>query len=174
MEREPFRFGTTITHKRLLEVLTYDPTTGEFTANINRGPLKAGQKLGNPHKDGYVRLMIDRKEYLGHRLAWLYMTGEWPNGELDHKNRIRSDNRWENLRLATGHGNWQNIVLPKSNTSGAKGICYDKSHGRWKVQIGHNGQRISLGYYSDLEDAKQVRAEAAYRLYGEFVNPLSP
>lgn len=97
-----------LTHARLLELVHYDPESGIFRAARNRfGGIRAGQVLGSDNGNGHLQAMIDFRKYLLHRLAWFYMTGAFPPGHLvvDHVNRVRSDNRWQNLRLATRSAN---------------------------------------------------------------------
>src|ERR1700674_1345685 len=103
--------------ERLRAVLLYDPETGVFTRRINRGKWKAGAQVGWLRPDGYIGIGLDYHEYLAHRLAWLYVTGEWPI-DVDHENTCRSDNRWDNLREASRSQNMRNMKRTKANTSG--------------------------------------------------------
>ena len=90
--------------------LRYDPETGQFTRLRHRyGRTTDGAKLGSPKAPGgYLRIGICDKLYLAHRLAYLYMTGEWPPEEVDHVNMVRGDNRWANLRAASRRMNLAN------------------------------------------------------------------
>lgn len=84
-------------HKRLKELLHYDPDTGLFTWLTDRGRAKQGDAAGN-HVNGYLRVRIHRKDYLLHRLAWLYVHGAFPTHQIDHINGVKDDNRIDNLR----------------------------------------------------------------------------
>lgn len=80
-------------------MLHYDPETGTFTWLIDRSiRAYAGEVAGYTDKRGYVGISVDNVDYRASRLAWLYMTGEWPKRQVDHKNKIRGDNSWNNLR----------------------------------------------------------------------------
>lgn len=121
-EREP-----ALSHDRVRKVLAYDAVTGIFTRRIAIGNQKIGSVAGWLCKNGYVYVDIDGKRYLGQRLAFLYMTGSFPPSQADHKNGIRSDNRWDNLRTATPKQNAQNVKHHRDNRSGFKGISFHTS-----------------------------------------------
>ncbi len=159
-----------LTHERLLELLTYDKLTGHFTWNVIRGPARAGSRAGTLHHLGYIRIDIDGKKYMASRLAWLYVTGKWPSDNIDHINRKRDDNRYVNLRLATGSQNQGNVGLRKNNTSGFPGVCWYKRKKKYRVQMWENGKRKSLGYFSTAEEAYKVYAERHRLKFGEFSN----
>ena len=99
-----------LTAEWLRAVLDYDPKTGLFHWRIDRGGRKAriGALAGSFDATGYIQIMIDGKNYKAHRLAWLYVTGNWPIGDIDHLNGERANNRWSNLREATKSINQQN------------------------------------------------------------------
>lgn len=93
-----------LTAERLRELLSYDPETGWFTWRVTRssnGRADAGSRAGALRSDGYRHVTVDQHKYKEHRLAWLYMTGKWPEADLDHKNNTRDDNRFSNLRAAS-------------------------------------------------------------------------
>lgn len=90
-----------ITIERLKELVRYEPTTGKFINLVRRGCNGVGVICGTIDGHGYISIMLDRKYYAGHVLAWFYVTGKWPEMGIDHENRIRHDNTWANLRLAT-------------------------------------------------------------------------
>jgi hypothetical protein len=87
-----------LTAERLRKRLRYDAETGLFTRRVGSGHAHAGDMAGSVHSTGYVRICIDGGRYTAHRLAWLYVHGVWPSGQIDHINRNRSDNRIANLR----------------------------------------------------------------------------
>lgn len=103
-----------LTQARLQELMTYDPETGIFTRIKPAGPKKAGSTVGWLDVDhGYMRCSVDHVIYQQHRLAWLYMTGEWPPAQIDHIDRNRSNNRWSNLRCVTSQQNAFNRGNPR-------------------------------------------------------------
>ena len=142
-----------LTHERLKELLTYDPRTGVFTWNITISRCKQGRIAGTRDKDGYTIIKIDRKCHKAHRLAYFYMTREWPRGIMDHINRNRSDNRWVNLRPVTEPLNLINKSEFKNNTSGVKGVHWDKSKGKWVAKIGNHHKAC----FDTFEDAVKAR-----------------
>jgi len=109
-------------------------------------------------------------KHLAHRLAWLYMTGSWPNSDIDHEDRDRSNNAWRNLRLATKQQNARNRTITSNNTSGVKGVSWDKEKQRFQARLGCSGKNIHVGYFSTLAEAATARHAAATEAYGEFAN----
>ena len=118
---------------RLKELVDYDSETGIFTWKPRKWAYgaKAGTEAGWRDWKGYVIITLDRVNYRAHRLAWLYMTGEWPSQDVDHKDRNKANNRWINLREATRSQNMGNQSLRDCNTSGVKGVSWDKKTGKW-------------------------------------------
>lgn len=169
---------TLLTHERLLELVRFDPGAGVFTslADWGRwGRKKAGRVLSVKSVNGYVRVCLPGGQtYLAHRLAWFYMTGAWPELQIDHKNRDRTDNRWENLRQATTSQNSHNAGMPCTNTSGVKGVSWSKQHRKWhaylKCKEVFGNRRLTLGLFSELRDAAHSVNEARIRYHGEFAN----
>lgn len=155
-----------LAHERLRELLDYDPDTGIFRWRISRGPRKAGAVAGCV--GSYVQVMVDRKNYKAHRLAWFWMTGEWPPAEIDHKNGSGADNRFEVIRPATSSQNKMNRRLSSQNSSGFKGAFLDKRDGRWYSRISVNRRLIHLGRFDTAEEAHAAYAAAARQAYGEF------
>jgi hypothetical protein len=91
----------TLTVERLRELLTYDPETGELRWRVTRRRAAKGSLAGTLNRNGYRNIEVEQRCYKAHRLAWLYVTGEWPKETIDHINCKRDDNRWANLRQAT-------------------------------------------------------------------------
>ena len=157
-----------LTVNRLQYLLDYDPLTGVFVNRTNRGGrCRVGQVAGTLDADGYLRIMVDGKLYRAHRLAWLYVHGEFPPDQLDHANRVRSDNRIDNLRPATRQQNAVNSFRA-DNTSGRKGVTWSNKCEKWLVQIRVNGKRHNLGHYNDIEEASACYQNIARILHGEF------
>jgi len=150
----------------LKEMLYYNPETGLFTWLVSKkGHIKAGDIAGYIHSSGYRIICINGKRYRAHRLAWLYMTGAWPECQIDHDNQIRSDNRFLNLKEATNEQNAKNCKRRVDNTSGVTGVWFHKQVGKWCSEIFVKGKKISLGVYENINDAIAVR-ETANILYG--------
>ena len=158
-----------LTLARLLEVLHYDPQTGFFTWTTNlNGHARTGRKAGW-NQYSYIKIQIDGKSYPAHRLAWLYMTGEWPTHEIDHINGDPSDNRWSNLREATHQQNMCNRTrLNRRNKSGVQGVYLSKKTGKYHPYANCDGKMIYLGSYACLGRAISVRQAAKYAFYGAF------
>lgn len=119
-----------------------------------------GLQVGSFDVHGYGQVNFKRTVYKEHRLVWLFVTGEWPDGQIDHINHDRRDNRFENLRIVTNQENHFNRPLQKTNKSGVPGVWFDKRVGMYKTYINVNGKRINLGYFDDKEKAISVRLAA--------------
>lgn len=149
-----------LSQKELKKLLHYDPDTGVFTRLVttsNRS--KAGAIAGSP-SNGYSSIRINYKLYYAHRLAWLYMTGAFPEDHIDHINHIRTDNRWANLRDVTQAENGKNQPKINTNTSGVTGVCWHKAANKWTAYVHTKEKRKSLGYFSDKFDAICARKSA--------------
>jgi hypothetical protein len=164
-----------ITQADLKALLHYDPETGVFTwAKYRNCFARAGQKAGYQRADGYLVFTLSgHGQFLGHRLAWLYVTGAWPDEMIDHVNGDPSDTRFVNLRPATRSQNMMNMALPPSNTSGVKGVSWNRRHQRWEAYITLNRKQMKLGTYRELTDAAQARKAAEQRLFGEFARGVA-
>jgi len=103
-----------------------------------------------------------------HMLAWLIVYGEWPNGQIDHINGDRLDNRIKNLRVVTQQQNAFNRVLYKNNSSGVKGVSWSIAQQAWHAQIRVTGKRIHLGFFKSKNDAANAYAAASAKFHGEF------
>ncbi len=137
---------------------SYNPDTGVFTRICASGGAKVGDTPG-PGSEGYVRIRLCGKTFGAHRLAWLWVHGELPDGEIDHRNGIKSDNRIENLRDVSHEINTANLVAPQSNnTSGHLGVTRHK--GRWRAQISVNGKMRYVGLFATAEAAHQAYLSA--------------
>lgn len=159
-----------LTQERLKTLVSYDPETGVFSNLVARPNLPFGAHVGWASGNGYRSASIDGVTYRLNRLAWLYMTGEWPpeGYMVDHANRDRTDDRWANLRLANPSQNSANAQLSKRNSSGHKGIYWYARHGKWNAQIRVNRRLLSLGYFNTIDAAVSARKAAEQRYFGEF------
>lgn len=158
-----------LTAEQLRDVLNYDPATGIFTwKKMNRRHWLLGTVAGCPHSRGYVKIFVKGHTYFAHRLAWLYVRGEWPPEEVDHINGDRSDNRISNLRLATRSQNRANTFLRTDNTSGIKGVSMHSTSKRWRARVYRNGVETHLGFFNTKEEAAEAYRVAALESFGQF------
>jgi hypothetical protein len=159
-----------ITASELKELVIYSSETGEFVSRVDRSSrARAGRKIGTILPNGYVHIMINGRFYKGHRLAWLYMTGEWPAEQIDHVNGERSDNRWSNLRHCSASQNSFNRKKYRNNSTSVTGVYWHKRSQRWTASIDVSRKRISLGYFDSIDDAGRSRREAERKYFGDFV-----
>ena len=139
---------------RLKEVLDYDQFTGLFTwrlSNSNR-KLARSNAGGGVNSHGYMQINIDNLQYKSHRLAWFYMTGEWPD-QIDHMNGIRTDNRFSNLRsVCIQYNNHNQRKAHSNNSTGFLGVV-PKSNGKFVAEIRVNGKKKHIGTFKTAEDA---------------------
>jgi hypothetical protein len=164
-----------ITAEFVRTILSYDPQTGLFTHLYRPDRDRpwngryAGKIAGNPFTTNrYVVIHINGVLRAAHRLAWLWMTGEWPEELIDHADGVKSNNKWCNLRKATCSQNVANSAVKSNNSSGYKGVHFVKSRGNWCSQIMVNGVRITLGSFPTAELAHKKYCEKAAELNGEF------
>lgn len=157
-----------ISAEKVRRLLDYDPTTGVFRWRVSRGQLKAGSIAGAFDSFGHRQIRINRRKYLAHRLAWLYVTGAWPDGDLDHEDLDPANNRFANLRLATPAQNQHNRALQKNNTSGFKGVSFRRRTGNWSAYIGINWKKQHLGCFSSPEAAHEAYVKASRKLHGNY------
>jgi hypothetical protein len=165
------------TFERVNALLSYDAATGVFIwrvrpetygQTIGTNVKFAGRVAGGFNSRGYRQIPINAKPIVAHRIAWLLVTGEWPDREIDHINGIKDDNRFENLRLATRAQNASNKGRTSRNTSGFKGVQWDSRNKKWRALITVNNRQIFLGRHNDIEAAKAAYANAAIKYHGEF------
>lgn len=145
-----------VTAERLREKLRYEPETGVFNWR------SSGDVAGHSGKR-YWYIKVDNVKYYAHRLAWLYMTGEWPEHGIDHIDGDRYNNRFSNLRDIPQGENVRNSSLRSDNTSGLRGVC---ARGRrWVAAIGVNRKTVTLGSFATKEEAGAAYLAARARLF---------
>lgn len=159
-----------ITQELLKQYLHYCPETGVFTWIGRLKRVTVGKTAGTPNGNGYLRIRIFRVLYHAHRLAWLYVYGEFSKLNIDHINGNKSDNRIENLRESTMAQNLKNFGKPRDNKSGFKGVHFDKARNKWLAQARLNGKSFHLGRYDSAIDASHAYNEFAKRHHGEFLH----
>lgn len=152
------------------EHFSYDESTGLFTRRKKSkfGKKPIGSVAGFVGSYGYWVLSISGRQFHAHRLAWMHYYGVLPKHEIDHINGIRTDNRIANLREASDLQNGANRGLNKNNTSGIRGVHWDKYAGKWRADIKFCGKKRNLGNYDCLIDAVAARIKAESEFFGEF------
>lgn len=185
MTTEDERFNTApCSHDFLKSCLRYNADSGELiwldrpassfaneAAHKNFAKRFVGKVAGAVNSSGYVNIDFCRKKQKAHRLVWFYVTGEWPQKQIDHINLTRSDNRFENLRECSYQQNQANTLLRQINTSGFKGVSLCKVTQRWRARIRINGKVKCLGRYSSRDEAHKAYADASNSAHGEFSKP---
>lgn len=158
-----------LTANRLRELLDYEPETGVLTWRVLRSNIHKGSIAGFAHRAiGYRVIRIDGQKYLAHRLAWLHVTGRWPEGDIDHSNRDGFDNRFANLREASRSQNAGNQKRRVTNRSGFKGVARIAGREKWQGKICVRGKQIYLGLFDTPEAAHAAYCAAAEKHFGEF------
>lgn len=160
-----------ITQELLKELFNYDQESGIFTRKVNRAnnKVKSGDVVGVISSCGYLYVGIGHKRYFLHRLAWLYVYGSFPIGHIDHINRAPADNRISNLRVATNQQNAFNTKIRSDNSSGHKGVHWNKLSNNWRVRACLNQKHISLGCYKIKEDAIKAYKDFIETHHGDFI-----
>lgn len=153
-----------LTAERLREVLGYDPETGLFRWRVRTSNVKVGDVAGCMRKDGYLIISINGRLHQAHRLAWLYVNGEWPPAEIDHIDGRRDFNAIANLREATHAENMHNRRKPQANnTTGYLGVS--RYCGKFRALITLDRKLKHLGYFDTPEEAHAAYLEAKRRLH---------
>jgi hypothetical protein len=152
--------------KELLNIFEYDPFSGILKWKISRSNMIKGSVVGCMHQSGYKILTLQSKSYRLHRIIWIMLFGNIPNGfYIDHINGNKIDNRLENLRLATNNQNQQNRPAPKNNSSGYRGVTWHKQMKQWMARICHNNKRTTIGFFDTAEDAYEAYKKEAKKLF---------
>lgn len=155
-------FKTSLNAEQVREMFDYNPATGIFLwkspTNPNSTPI--GSIAGSANANGYHSILIFRSRYLAHRLAWLYMTGEWPTALIDHIDGNRQNNAFSNLREATDAHNNQNRK--------ADGYSFSERDQIYRAKICVNGQTIHLGMFQTADEARAAYIDANKKYFGEF------
>ena len=146
-----------MTHDELKQLFDYNPDTGVLTWKLRRRGRngRPGTVAGSLHSSGYIYVKAFEKSYKAHRLIWCYVYGDWPTMQIDHINRVKTDNRLSNLRLATPSENSRNRGVTLNLNPG---ITWDASRSKWRVQIRVGGRNKSIGRFDSLEAAKAALA----------------
>lgn len=156
--------------ERLREVFSIEPSDGRLLRRIATRKCVVGEEAGYPNNIGYRQVAIDGRIYSVHRVAWSLYHGSDPEGEVDHINGNRSDNRKENLRLATSAENNQNRRLSSRNKTGVKGVFRVKwaAGERWRVSVGHSCGRYYITHFECFGRAVKHANEMRAKLHQNF------
>jgi hypothetical protein len=157
------------TAARVREIFDYDPISGELiwkVATSSKNPV--GSIAGTIAGTGYRLVTVDSARFLAHRIVWLWNYGVMPPGDIDHINRDKSDNRIENLRIATRPQNNSNSKRRRDNSSGYTGVTWHAQSGKWRALIHVNKKQKHLGLFSTPEEAYAAYCVAAKAVFGEF------
>lgn len=156
-----------LTQEQLKAKYSYDNLTGIFKN-------KYGKIVGNKNSRGYIRIYVNNTEHKAHRLAWLYVYGKFPDNFIDHINLDKSDNRISNLREATNKQNNYNVGISKRNTSGFKGVNYNKRICKWVAQASINNKNKYLGAFDTAEQASMAYLNFIKPIHGEYIFNMTP
>lgn len=171
-----------ITQEYLKEALSYDKETGIFKWRLDRpeshfkdwrgkngfySNINENLIAGSPSRPSkrnptsYIVIGLNGKNYKAHRLAWLYVYGEWPEEDIDHIDLNTKNNAISNLRLSINKLNHKNRSKYSNNSSGVVGVSFHKKTGKWQAEGQEivDGKRIRhyLGLFKTLEDAAEAR-----------------
>ena len=155
-----------LTQEKLKELLNYDPDTGVFTWAKTRNGVSLGKKAGGVSGKGYIAIYINGRNYLAHRLAWLYCFGVFPD-QIDHINQDKTDNRICNLQTCDTITNNRNRSINRRSKTQIHGVRYKSN--RWEVSIGIDARHKYLGRFTDFFDACCCRKSAEHKC-GYIVN----
>lgn len=159
-----------LTQDLIKTLLNYDAETGVFTWKVKAARNVNIGDVAGFYRNGYCHITIKSKSYLAHRLAWLYVNGKLPDNLIDHKDLNPSNNRIDNLRLATYQQNNLNHGVNNRNILGVRGVCYVAHARKYKARAVFNGVNHYLGYHDTIEQASAAYQAFAKEHHGEFYN----
>lgn len=157
-----------LTAGRLKELFAYNAETGIFKRRVRTSNAVGAGDIAGSLSDGYLRICIDGQSYKAHRLAWYYVHGTWPSGQLDHINGNRSDNRIANLREATQSEQNANAGRRSDNTTGYRGVSFHKASGKYTARVMRGGKLVYASYHDAPEDAATAYRAASLAHHGKF------
>jgi hypothetical protein len=155
-----------LTVERLRELLIYDKDSGEFVRRTSTAPNARAGDVAGTNSNGYIVIGIDGVLHAAHRLAWMYVTGDWPAGEVDHKDGRKSNNRWDNLRDVSHQTNARHQLRPsKRNRAGFLGATWIASRNKWRAQVTVNRKTIFVGQFDTAQEAHTAYLAAKAKLH---------
>jgi hypothetical protein len=168
-------FKTSVSADQVRALLNYDPETGVFTWRPRENPSQSnwnerwsGKRAGTKSSFGYRDICLNSAVYKEHRLAFLWMTGRWPEADIDHVDMNRDNNAWLNLREASRSQNHGNRKVRRDSATGVKGVYYDKKLNKYVAYIKLTGGKKHLGCFVNQSDAAAEYAKNARSLFGDF------
>lgn len=154
---------------RLRELFTLDAATGKLYWKVATSTrVRVGDEVGSRTDNGYLATSADKARLLVHRVVFAMHHGAWPAEEIDHIDGTKDNNAVSNLREASSSQNKQNTVARSTSTTGVKGVSWYPPTNKWQARITVHGKCKSLGYFYNIEDAKQAYATAVIQYHGEF------
>lgn len=158
-----------LTQDKLRELLEYCPYTGVFTWKVDSKSAAGLKPVAGYPSQGYIRIHTYGGNYWAHRLVWLYVFGYFPDSDIEHINGVRDDNRLKNLRLATRSRNMQNTSKHRDNSSGYKGVDWNKKKGKWRGRVSCLGRTYQC-MADDINVCIAFVHDVRVSLHGEFAN----
>lgn len=160
----PETYGIKPTQALVKQLFTYSPESGLLVWKT--GPRKGHVAGSRAHE--YLQVFVDGTNYYVHRIAWLWMTGDWPDGVIDHIDQNKRNNSFANLRPATQAENMRNQPPRKRNASGHIGVRFNTKTRRWSARLMLNYKEVSLGFFNTREEAIAARLAGERKYYGKF------
>lgn len=157
-----------LTYERASELLSYDPITGALTWRVAVCNVKAGDVAGSVDSKGYVGVQVGGRKYSAHRLAWLLMTGAWPTEQVDHRDGVKTNNRWSNLRDVSASVNQQNVRTPRKRSGDLPlGVRHlpRLAKNPFAATIRVSGKNLHLGCYPTSGAAHAAYVEAKRQMH---------
>lgn len=149
----------------------YFPETGLILRLIGRGTAKAGSlAFSTPNGRGYLCGGHRSAQFMAHRVAWLLMTGKFPEADIDHIDGDGTNNKWSNLREASRTENMCNRRRNATSATGYKGVSWHTKKSKFRAVIGFKRKSRHVGYFDTAEDAHRAYVEAAKQIHREFAN----
>lgn len=159
-----------ITQSQLKDNFHYRNDIGRFVWKVAKGWVKPGRIAGTVNGDnGYRYIKLNGVHYLEHRMVWLYVHGRLPEGEIDHINGDKKDNRIVNLRQCTRSQNEINKGLSRVNTSGCKGVSWHAQSKKWRARLKVNKKEVHLGTFENKSDAERAYKLFLQNTHGDFL-----
>ncbi len=132
------------------------------------GKIAIGQKVGTLTKTGYIKVSINHKRHPVHKIIWIMLNGEIPEGmTITHLDKNKTNNKIENLMLCKFSETYFGKRIYSNNTSGYKGVYWDEATQKWRAAIGYKGRKFALGYFESKEKAYAAYCKAAEKYFGE-------